>query len=248
MPTSAQDAEQPSIVDQERDIMNRTVVSVFTDSGETRVAKLNPAPVFRYGDEAQKIGDSTIWVWMDEGRPVAIQKIEINRYLEPVGWTYCFCALSDRLVEVEWPNVDRTYKSRKPVEFKPFPDAPVPVTKARWPLQARALSRKFSASQVFLDRSEQLRLIPQPIVQYASTDNGILAGYVYGLATGTNPSIFIIIELRKTDEGPVWHCGSARATANEMRLTYGQAELRSEGREDSPGQFPTWTYLWMSGE
>lgn len=57
-------AEDP-VIEQERDLIERTVVKVIQEGGKARVAKLTAAPVFRYGDEVQKIGDSTIWVWTD---------------------------------------------------------------------------------------------------------------------------------------------------------------------------------------
>lgn len=179
---------------------------------------------------------------------MAIQKIEVNKYFKPAGWTYCFSTLSDQRVEVKWPNVNQVYTSREPVSLHPFPNAPEPTGKDRWALQARALSRQFSASQGPSARIEELRLIPQPITQYESKSNGILTGFVYAFATGTNPSIFVIIELREVDGKQVWHHGSSRATANAIRLKHLETELLAEASERRPGQFPTWTYLWMGAQ
>lgn len=62
------------------EIVNRTTVKILTVGDGDREAKRIEKPVFRYTDQAARILDSTLWVWQDGGRPVAIQKIENNAF------------------------------------------------------------------------------------------------------------------------------------------------------------------------
>ena len=92
---------------------------------------------------------------------------------------------------------------------------------------------------------EQLRLLPKPIFEYESAAQGILTGSVFSLATGTNPSMFLIIELRTSGEHSQWVFGSARATSHAIRLKHLDKEVRSEGSAYRPGHSPPWTYMWL---
>src|SRR4029450_9998270 len=48
--------------------------------GSTSPLKLNDKPVFRYDDQPRRFIDATMWVWTDQGRPMAFQKIEAVEY------------------------------------------------------------------------------------------------------------------------------------------------------------------------
>src|SRR4029450_5315602 len=48
--------------------------------GSTTSLKLNDKPVFRYDDQPRRFIDATMWVWTDQGRPMAFQKIEAVEY------------------------------------------------------------------------------------------------------------------------------------------------------------------------
>lgn len=238
--------KESPVFEAERDLMARTIVKVLDAETGPRETKQLEYAVLRYDDKVLRMGEASVWVWMDDGRPVAIQKTEVNNYWKPPGWLYCFCALSESRVEVKWPNVRQPYTSREPVEFKPVPNAPKPGPKLGWKLQARTLSKEFAASMGTGRGRRQLRVVPKPLLEYQSESHGILEGAVFSLAIGTNPSMFLIIELRETDEGSQWVYGSARATSAPIQLKHGNLELRAEGHAPRPGQFPTWTYVWLS--
>jgi hypothetical protein len=239
------DEKKNIVFEAERALMARTVVKVLDSETGPREAKQLDHAILKYDDQVLRMAEASVWVWMDDGRPVAIQKTEVNNYWNPPGWLYCFCALSESRVEVKWPNVRRPYKSREPVEFKQFPNAK-PGPKSAWKQQARGLSRQFKATMGAGNGRRQLRLVPKPLLEYESESHGILAGAVFSLAIGTNPSMFLIIELRDTDKGSQWFHGSARATSAPIQLKHSDVEVRAEGNAPRPGQFPTWTYVWLS--
>lgn len=239
--------DEDPILKKEQSLMSGTVVTVLHDDGTHHAAKMREAPVLRYVDERLKIGGSTIWVGKDQGRPVAIQKIEVNKSFKPAGWTYNLSALSDARIEVTWPNVGRSYKSQKPLDFQLIPDAPTPLSGPRLKFQSRALSRQFSGNWGPDDNRHQMRVVPTPLLEYQSDEHGIVTGAIYSMAIGTHPIVYLIIELRETPAGTRWQYASGRAASAQIRLFHNETEVRAQGQENRPGQFPTWTYMFLPG-
>ena len=63
------------------------------NKGDGEAAELRAEPVMRYSDQPRFIADATLWVWSLRGRPVAIQKVEVNDTTATPLWTVCFAAL-----------------------------------------------------------------------------------------------------------------------------------------------------------
>ena len=81
----------------------------------------------------------------------------------------------------------------------------------------RALARDFSAeTQDDKEQHWDLRLLPQPLYRYESTDPDVLDGAVFAFVTsaGTDPEAILVLEARKPAGGgePVWHYAVARFT------------------------------------
>ncbi len=81
----------------------------------------------------------------------------------------------------------------------------------------RALARDFSAeTQDDKEQHWELRLLPQPLYRYESTDPDVLDGAVFAFVTsaGTDPEAILVLETRKPAGGgdPVWHYAVARFT------------------------------------
>ena len=234
------------------DIINRTTVEILTDGGKARQTTRIKNPVFRYTDQPKRILDSTLWVWQDGGRPVAIQKIENNAYSKPVGWTYCFASLAaQHRIRVRWPNAP-AYQSRESgAKFKPVPNAPVPAdVKVERDAQRRAIARGFSyeayAAGTKRRKYRHLRLLPRPILQYSDEDKGIAAGAIFGFATGTNPDALLLIEASSNAQGSLqWRYAGVQLTNRGLELKYQDLEVWSAPVEPRPRHFATWTYMWL---
>lgn len=81
----------------------------------------------------------------------------------------------------------------------------------------RALAREFSATTRDMNhRQWELRLLPQPLYRYESTDPAVLDGTVFAFVTsaGTDPEVILVIEARKPAAGgePAWQFAVARFT------------------------------------
>src|SRR5439155_181966 len=80
-------------------------IEVKTTAGEsTTKAAVHADPIMKYTDVPRQIEMATLWVWEEDGRPVALGKVE--GYQRPGGtkWLYCFASASTGLVEGMWPD------------------------------------------------------------------------------------------------------------------------------------------------
>ena len=130
------------------------------------------------------------------------------------------------------------------IELRAIKNAPAPARSAPQRLsQMRALTRDFSASTKDLSEKRlELRLLPQPLYRYESTDPDVLDGAIFAFVTSTDPEALLVIEARKPAraDGPVWEYGLCRFT--DLALV-----ARHKGKEvfaaplipyDSPEQDP----------
>src|SRR4029453_18841002 len=124
--------------------------------GSTPSLKLNDKPVFRYDDQPRRFIDATMWVWTDQGRPMAFQKIEAVEYGDLTSpnalWQFCFASTAPDLLNVQWPE-KRTFRSSEPGFVFPPPTAAPAVAEgtAQRKRQARYPARKSTG-----------RIVPHP--------------------------------------------------------------------------------------
>lgn len=216
-------------------------------------AELHPKPVFRYSDAPRRIEDATLWVWMLDKRPVALQKIEASA--RGTGeWTHCFASLTEDTLHVRWPG-DRTFETTQPgVSFAQLKDGPAPAVSANArQLQLRELVRRFSATITIDPKknvTEELRLLPRPVHTYGGEGEPVEAGAIFGFAAnGTNPDAYLLMELRRVDDVPQWYSGW-------VRMTTGGLAARLDDREvwtapfvaPHPKPYETWTFFFAPRE
>jgi hypothetical protein len=108
-------------------------------------------------------------------------------------------------------------------------EAPLPASSAIGRLQQmRALSRDFTARSVS-SRGErtELRLLPQPLYRYESTNPEVVDGALFAFvcSTGTDPEVFLLLEAIKTPEGPRWHYSAARFSHMDLFLSFRNKEV-----------------------
>lgn len=165
-----------------------------------------------------------------------------------VRWTYCFGSLSPQhQIRVSWPNAS-AYQSREPgAKFKPVPDAPAPAeAKTERDGQMRAIARRFSFDSNSGTKRYHLRLLPRPILQYSDKDKDIVAGAIFGFATGTNPNALLLVEASSNGrDSPQWQYAGIQMTNRGLELKHQDVEVWSAPVEGRPGHFATWTYMWL---
>jgi hypothetical protein len=236
------------LLDQMRTLAEQTHVAYVHD-GPTLT--LNKNPVFRYDDQPRRFIDATLWVWTDDGRPVAFQKIEAKYHVESdqPQWGYCFTSVSPELLAVRWPG-DRGFRSTEAgIAFRPLPDAP-PVAEASSSRrrQLRELARRFSSRMVIdpgKNVTQEMRLLPTPIHSYADPKTDLLRGAVFGLATnGVNPDVLVLLEAGRLGNEVRWQFAPVRMTSGGVTLKYDGAsiwEVPWVNWTEAP--FPTWTFF-----
>jgi hypothetical protein len=237
------DEQRARLLEEMRTLAGQTVVAYASGMAKPElVAK----PVFRYDDQPRRILDATLWMWSDNGRPVAFEKIEAIDRGSP-RWSHCFTSFSTELLSVEWPENHRLQASEAGLVHRPIPDAPpVAQRSAERKRQMRELARQFSARIVLENTgSAQMRLLTTPIFEFSEPMTEFVQGAVFGFGTnGTNPDLLLAIEVRQNTDNnsPAWHFAPARITTNGIRLRYQDLpvwETQQVNYKEAP--FSNWT-------
>lgn len=123
----------------------------------------------------------------------------------------------------------QSWKPKAGVERHLLANAPVPAASAVGRMQQmRAFCRDFSARSVGArgDRTE-LRLLPQPLYRYQSTDPDVLDGglFAFVCSVGTDPEVFLQLEALSTPEGPRWHYTLARFSHMDLFVDYQEKQV-----------------------
>jgi hypothetical protein len=241
--------KRAQLLQQMKEIAEATEVRYQTGD---RQPQLVASPVFRYDDQPRQFIDATMWVWTDGGRPVAFEKIEAMTRGRP-EWGFCFTSVAEDLLAVKWGDGREFRSTAVGVEFRPLVDAPaVPARNATRKLEARKVVREFSARILTDDTantSEEMRLLPTPILEYTDPQTKEYLGAVFGLTTsGTNPDVLILLEPRRADGGePIWHYAIGRMTIGGVTLNYrGNVVWQVDFYPPRPTAFPTWTFFYTS--
>jgi hypothetical protein len=253
--SSALVAETPTVVreamlEQMRSLAQETRISIV---GSNDPAELVNSPVFRYDDQPRRFIDATMWVWTDQGRPMAFQKIEAVEYGDPAApassWQICFTSTSPDLLVVQWPE-KRTFRSAEPgIAFAPLAAAPVVAEgNVQRKRQARDLARKFTGRIVTSPKAnitQQMRLLTTPIFEYLDPQTKEFRGAVFGLSTnGTNPDVLLVLEVRGDKDRQAWHFAPARMTCCEVTVALADTKVwQVDWVNGTEAPFATWTFF-----
>src|SRR5438876_7404799 len=148
----------------------------------TTKATVHPNPLMKYTDVPRRIEMATLWVWEEDGRPVALGKVEAYERKEGTKWLYCFASASTGLVDSKWPD-GRRFQARKPGLDWSAIKGPVPQETAAGRLrQMKDLFQRFTAASRddVLKTSDELRPLARPLHEYASPKHGVIQGTLCG--------------------------------------------------------------------
>lgn len=227
-------------------------IQVMLGAGDRATkATLHPTPLMKYTDVPRLIEMATLWVWQDEGCPMALAKVEAYRRKGGPKWLYCFTSTSTGTVSATWPN-GRRFQSRAPgIEWTAL-KGPVPQETAAGRLrQMKALFRRFSATSRddVLKTSDELRPLARPLHEYSSPKHGVVQGILCGFAAnGTNPDLIIALEAvspaKDKDAPKSWRYGVIGMTASGVTVKLDAAEVFDWPYARSTGDRDTWTHFW----
>lgn len=244
------DAKLQKLADESHARAERLQVTVAVGDQTTK-ATLHANPVMKYTDVPRRIEMATLWVWHDEGRPVALGKVEAYQRKGGPRWLYCFASASSGLVDGKWPE-GRRFQARKPgIEWTTI-KGPAPEAKAAGRLrQMKDLFQRFTATSRddVLKTSDELRPLARPLHEYSSPRHGVVQGILCGFAAnGTNPDVLIALEAvgGLDDKKPpqTWRYGVICMTASGVSVKLDTAEVFTHPYARSPGDQDTWTYFW----
>jgi hypothetical protein len=170
-------------------------------------------PALRWTNPVRNVEvDGATFFWSKGGRPAAIATMSIRAE----GKVFREIALlgDEPLVARRRERIVWTPK-KNGVSFGPLANAPAPARSISLRLaQMRTQARRFKAGLIKGNRVEA-RLLSQPLLRYADSENGLVDGAVFAFAEGTDPEILVLLEDRKDQEHPDgrWFFSVARMTS-----------------------------------
>jgi len=212
--------------------------SISRDVGRTQKLELRREPVYRWTNPTRVGGQvGEVFVWTYRGRPEVVGSI----FSHPTGdGRRVIChelhSLSLAVLVVERDAPEQWVPQAAGVDLKPLEGAPSPArTAAQRLAQMRSLAREFIGRSLS-DQGQawELRLLPQPLYRYESTDPDVSDGALFTLVSsaGTDPEIILVLEARKTQSGPQWVYGAARFSDMNLRLKHKGQDVWSSIRSD----------------
>jgi hypothetical protein len=223
--------------------------TIYRDASRKEPLELQHEPVYIWTNlvrEGEQYG--SVFVWTYRGRAEAIGTF----FSFPPKGTRSLChefhSLSLTVLDVVHPAKQAgSWVPEAPgIELTALPVAPKPGrTTPQRLVQMRALSRDFSATtRDAKERQWELRLLPQPLYRYESTDPNVLDGAVFAFVTsaGTDPEAILVIEARPGAAGgqPAWHYAVGRFTDLNIVVRHKGQEIFSGPfiEHDAPRQDP----------
>ncbi len=203
----------------------------YRDSGRQQKLVLRPEPIYRWTNPTRVGGQvGEVYVWTYRGRPDVVGSI----FSHPAeNQSRCVChelhSLSLSVLTVTRDSVNQWTPQAAGVELKVAEGAPEPADSASKRLaQMRTLAREFSGrSRGDSGESWTLRLLPQPLYRFESSDPDVIDGALFALVSdaGTDPEIILDLEARKTGAGIRWVFGAARFSDMSLWLNHKNQEV-----------------------
>lgn len=181
----------------------------------------------RSGSEGGTYG--AVYVWTHRGNAEAVACFW--RYAMPGGRlaiVHEWHSLSPAILTAE-TKVANTWKTKTGAKRQPVPDAPVPAGTAVARLQQmRTICREFSAHSTGANGERtELRLLPQPLYRFESTDPDVIDGglFAFVCSIGTDPEVFLQLEASKSDGEPQWSYSLGRFSHMDLSVSYKNKEV-----------------------
>lgn len=185
--------------------------------------------------ERSSTGVALLSIWTDHGRPEAMASIFIQNGKD-VCHEFGSLSRSKKIVVRDKSNV--VWSPGKPgVEFRNFPDAPVPADDRATRLrQMKSLAGRFTARlpplKVDGGNPEVLRMLARPLYHYELKDSQdasliLRDGAMFAFVMGTDPEAVLLLEAVEREGKAVWQYGVARATAYPVEVSLGEAVVWS---------------------
>jgi hypothetical protein len=201
------------------DLMRGRVQALSAMGQGDETLEFSAEPLLRYNDLARDVADASLWAVGRKGRPRALLVVEVYWKEDFVHYEFTGVAEPPRLVRgafFEWKPRAAPF-----TWLKLEGEAPPHATQGIRRRQIRQAAEKFSASEEWRGQTSQLRLMPQPILQYEDKEKGVIEGAVFVWAHGTNVEILMYLEGRQGEDGAKhWVAGFMRVSGADLHVDY----------------------------
>jgi hypothetical protein len=206
-------------------------------ASENRKLVLIDRPAYTWARSGPHGGTyGAVYVWTDRGTAQAVACFWRNPGTDgTLSIVHELHSLSPAVLTSTGKDSD-SWKPKAGLKLQPLADAPVPVPSANGRMQQmRTLCRDFSARSVS-SRGErtELRLLPQPLYRYESTNPGVIDGALFAFvcSIGTDPEVFMLLEAINSDDGPRWHYALARFSHMNLFVSFKDREVWQAIRDE----------------
>lgn len=179
-------------------------------------------PKLKWSNPGVSDVQGNVFLWTREGRPLVVGSL--TKWFSPRSvMQHEFHSLAEEPLRARFHGDLVWTTSEVGVQFAAVPDAAAPAAKeAQRILELRKLAQEFSATAKYRNAPSDtaLRLLPRPIHSYAAPNQGVMSGGLFAFVRGTDPEIFLLIEVRGNDAATArWQFAAARMTnMAELRL------------------------------
>ncbi len=206
--------------------------TIYRDASRKERVELRREPVYVWTNPIRDGGqDGVVFVWTCRGRAEVLGTFFSFPATGPRKLCHEFHSLSLSVLDVHRVGAQTWTPEAPGIELMPVANAPEPARAApQRSAQMRALTHDFSAStKDDKARGWELRLLPQPLYRYKSTDPDVLDGALFAFVTsaGTDPEALLVLETRKPadKDRPVWQFGVARFTDLDLWVRHKGKEV-----------------------
>ena len=217
------------------------------------VAELVTKPVLGYTDSTRKLDESTLWLWTERKRPVALLAVEL--YPEArngPSWLFEIVSLADTKIGVSRDD-DWTWGAEKPgIVWLPVAGEMIPSENPALQLtQARKILQRCAAHEnAAVGGRIELRALTAPLYRYEDEESGVIFGAIFAFANGTNPEVLLLVEARKSSAAKPaqWYYGFAQMTGAHVYASFDNQEVWSQKEADPPAIRDSYVNGWLKDE
>ncbi len=157
---------------------------------------LNERSLLNWTNPARQQERGAIYVWENEGRPLAIGSLFTYEYAGNVYAKHEFHSLSTGPLRSMFDGKLAWTPKSGGIEWRAFKDSPnVGTTHTARLLQMRKLTRQFRGELVSpTGEKTELQLLSRPLLEYSSPKLGIVEGAIFSFAVATDPEVLLVVE------------------------------------------------------
>lgn len=182
-------------------------------------------PLLRWSNPVSGMVDGGVFLWERNGRPMAIDKVYLNR--DRLAWGEALQSLAPGPLEATRRGQVVWSPAGPGLAFTTVKDVSPAERPAGRLVQMRAIARRFAMSGSWgeVPQPWELRLLPEPIHRYAAPADGIADGGLFVFTQGTNPEGLVVIEAAEEGGKTVWRYAVSRLTKYGIDPNYAGTAL-----------------------